>query len=218
MVPINVTLFGNRIFAFVIKLKSHWIRMDLISNGCLPYKETKIWRHLGRSPGGGHGNPLQYSCLENPMTRGAWWAAVHSVTNSLTGLMQISTHTHTHTHTHTLTHTHTIKLSWSPTGLVQFSCSVMSLFVTPWTAACQASLSITNSQSPPKPMSIEAVIPSNQLILFHPLLLLPSIFPSIRVFSNESALRIRWPNYWSFKFNISPTGLGWALNPMVGLL
>jgi len=125
MVPINVTLFGNRIFAFVIKLKSHWIRMDLISNGCLPYKETKIWRHLGRSPGGGHGNPLQYSCLENPMNRGAWWAAVHSVTKSLTGLMQLSTHTHTHTHTHTLTHTHTIKLSWSPTGLVQFSHSVL---------------------------------------------------------------------------------------------
>ena len=67
------------------------------------------------------------------------------------------------------------------------------------------SLSITNSQSPPKPMSIELVIPSNHLILCCPLLLLPSIFPSIRVFSNESALRIRWPKYWSFSFNISPT-------------
>ena len=66
-------------------------------------------------------------------------------------------------------------------------------------------LSITNSQSPPKPMSIELVMPSNHLILYSPLLLLPSIFPSIRVFSNESALRIRWPKYWSFSFNISPS-------------
>ena len=79
------------------------------------------------------------------------------------------------------------------------------LFVTPWTAAHQASLSITRSQSPPKPMSIESVMPSNHLILCHPLLLLPSILPSIRVFSNESALCIRWPKYWSFSFNISPT-------------
>ena len=79
------------------------------------------------------------------------------------------------------------------------------LFATPWTAARQASLSITNSQSPPKHMSIESVMPSNHLILCHPLLLLPSIFPSIRVFSNESTLHIRWPNYWSFSFNISPS-------------
>ena len=69
----------------------------------------------------------------------------------------------------------------------------------------QASLSITNSQSSPKPMSIELVMPSSHLILYRPLLLLPSIFPSIRVFSNESALCIRWPKYWSFIFNISPT-------------
>ena len=71
--------------------------------------------------------------------------------------------------------------------------------------AGQASLSITNSQSPPKPMSIVSIMPSNHLILCHPLLLLPSIFPSIRVFSNESALRIRWPKYWSFSFKISPS-------------
>ena len=77
------------------------------------------------------------------------------------------------------------------------------LFETPWTIAHQASLSITNSGSPPKPMSIESVMPSNDLILCHPLLLLPSIFPSIRVFSNESALCIRWPKYWSFSFNFS---------------
>ena len=77
------------------------------------------------------------------------------------------------------------------------------LFSTPWTAARQASLPITNSQSPPKPMSIESVMPSNHLILCHPLLL-PSLFPSIRVFSNESVLHIRWPKYWRFSFNISP--------------
>ena len=79
------------------------------------------------------------------------------------------------------------------------------LFVSPWTVALQASLSITNSWSPPKLMSIDSVMPSNHLILCHPLLLLPSIFPSIRVFSNESALRMRWPKYWSFSFKISPT-------------
>ena len=77
--------------------------------------------------------------------------------------------------------------------------------MTPWTAARQASLSITNSRSPPKPMSIELVMPSNHLILCRPRLLLPSIFPSIRVFSNESVLCIRWPKYWSFRFSISPS-------------
>jgi len=77
------------------------------------------------------------------------------------------------------------------------------LFATPWTTAQQASLSITNSRSPPKLMSIESVMPSNHLILCRPLLLLPSIFPNIMVFSNESALRVRWPKYWSFSFNIS---------------
>ena len=79
------------------------------------------------------------------------------------------------------------------------------LFATPWTAARQVSLFITNSQSSPTPMTIESVMPSNHLILCHPLLLLPSVFPSIRVFSNESALCIRWPKYWSFTFNISPS-------------
>ena len=79
------------------------------------------------------------------------------------------------------------------------------LFVTPWTAARQASLSITNSWSLLRPMSIESVMPSYHLILCRPLLLLPSIFPSIRVFSNELALRIRWPKYWSFSFSISPS-------------
>ena len=85
------------------------------------------------------------------------------------------------------------------------SLSHIRLFATPWTAAFQASLSITNSRSTPKPVSIESVMPSSHLILCCPLLLLPSIFPSIRVFSNESALRIRWPKCWSFSFNISPS-------------
>ena len=79
------------------------------------------------------------------------------------------------------------------------------LFATPWTAACQTSLSTTNSQSLPKLMYIELVMPSKHLILCHPLLLLPSILPSIRVFSNESALHIRWPNYCSFSFSIIPS-------------
>ena len=77
------------------------------------------------------------------------------------------------------------------------------LFATPWNAACQASLSITNSQSLLKLTSIKSVMPSNHFILSHPLLLLPSIFSSIRVFSNESVLHIRWPKYWSFNFSIS---------------
>ena len=85
------------------------------------------------------------------------------------------------------------------------SLSCVWLFETPWTTARQASLSITNSRSPPKPMSIESVMPSNRLILCRSLLLLPSTFPSIRVFPNESALRIRWPKYWNFSFNISPS-------------
>ena len=87
------------------------------------------------------------------------------------------------------------------TNLFSFSSvqllSCVWLFATSWTLAHQASLSITNSQSPPKPMSIESVMPSNHLILCHPLLLLPSIFPSVRVFSNESALHIRWPKLFS---------------------
>ena len=83
--------------------------------------------------------------------------------------------------------------------------SRVQLFVTPWTAARQASLSISNSRSPSKPMSIVSVIPSNHLILCGPLLLLPSIFPSIRAFSNESALHIRWPKYWSFSFSVIPS-------------
>ena len=93
-------------------------------------------------------------------------------------------------------------MSFSQCSSVQ-SLSHVRFFVTPWTAVPQASLSITNSQSLPKLMSIESVMPSNPLILCRPLLLLPSIFPSSSVFSNESALHIRWPKYWSFSFSIS---------------
>ena len=85
------------------------------------------------------------------------------------------------------------------------SLSLIQLFATPWTAAHQASLSITNSQSLLKLMSIESVMLSNHLILCHPLLLPPSVFPSIRVFSNELVLHIQWPKYWSFSFSISPS-------------
>ena len=88
---------------------------------------------------------------------------------------------------------------------VQFSHSVVSNSVNPWTAAHQASLSITNSQSLLKFMSIESVMASNHVILCHPFLLLPSILPSIRVFSNESVFCIRWPKYWSFNFSINPS-------------
>ena len=93
--------------------------------------------------------------------------------------------------------------SWSVSSVQLFS--RVWLFATPWTAPRQASLSITNSRSLLKLMPIESVRPSNHFILCHPLLLLPSIFPSIRVFSNESVLHIRWPMYWSFSFSISPS-------------
>ena len=100
------------------------------------------------------------------------------------------------------------KIQWQKTsdsGVVVQSLSCVCLFVSPWTAACQASLSFTNSQSFLKLMSIELVMLSNHLIYCHPLLLLPSIFPSIRVFSTESSFSIRWPKYWSSSFSISPS-------------
>ena len=102
-----------------------------------------------------------------------------------------------------------LKYLQPPWSKVQFSSVQLLnhvwLFVTPWTIARQPSLSITNSRSPPKPLSVVSVMPSKHLILCRPFLLLPSTFPSIRVFSNESALRIRWPKYWSFSFNVSPS-------------
>ena len=174
-----------------------------------------------------YGTPLQYSCLENPMDGGAWWAAVHGVAGvgdnwgtslSLFTFMQW-------------------RRKWQPTPvflpgetqgrggpvgcrlwgctesdtteviqqqLVQ-SLGCVQLFVTPWIAARQASLSITNSCSSLKLTSIESVMPSSHLILCHPLFFQPPIPPSIRVFSNESNLRMRWPKYWSFSFSIIPS-------------
>ena len=119
--------------------------------------------------------------------------------------------------------THSSMVAWripcteEPGGLQSHFSSVQSLshvrlFATPWTPACQASQSITNSQSLFKLMSIESVMPSNHLIFCHPLLLPPSILPSIKVFSSESVLRIRWPNYWSFSFSISPSSEYSGLN------
>ena len=138
----------------------------------LPAMQEMLFQSLGlgRSSGERNGNPLQYSCLENPMDNEAWQAIVHGIAKEL----------------------------W-------FSCSTVSDSATPWTAACQASLSFTISQSLLKLMSIESVMPSKHLILCCPLLLPPSIFPGLRVFSNESALQIRWPKYWSFSFSISPS-------------
>ena len=96
-----------------------------------------------------------------------------------------------------------IKIVFQFSSVQSLSC--LRFFVTPWITACQASLSITNSWSSLKLMSIESVMPSSHLILCHPLLLLPPIPPSISVFSNESTLRMRWPKYWSFSFSISPS-------------
>ena len=117
--------------------------------------------------------PTPVSCLENPRDGGAWWAAVYRVSKTQTQFSSVQSLSH------------------------------VQLFATPWTAACQASLSITNSRSLLKLMSIELMMPSNHFILCHPLLLLPSILPSIRVFSNESVLHIRWPKYCSFTFSFS---------------
>ena len=145
--------------------------------------------------GEGNGTPLQYSCLETPMDGGAWWAAVYGVAKSRTWLSESTTTT-------------TTLLASSSLTPDEFS-SVLSLsrvrlFETPWTAAHYSSVSITNSQSLQKLMSIESVMPSNHLILCHPLLFPPSIFSSIRVMlSNESVLCIRWPKYCSF--SISPS-------------
>ena len=107
------------------------------------------------------------------------------------------------THYLIIMHSWGFMIHWKILSVQSLSC--VWLFAIPWTTALQASLSITNSRSLLTIMSIESVMPSNHLILCHPLLLLPSIFPSIRVFSNESVLLIRWPKYWGFSFSISPS-------------
>ena len=136
----------------------------------------------------GNSSPLQYYCLENPRDGGARWAAISGVAQSRTRLMWHSN----------------LAASSVQFSSVQ-SLSRVRLFATPWIAACQASVSITNSQSSLRLMSIESVMPSSHLILGCPLLLLPPIPSSIRVFSNESTLHRRWPKYWSFSFSILPS-------------
>ena len=134
------------------------------------------------------------------MDRGASLAIVHGINKSWTWLSDWIT----------TTNWYVISTSITKHRYYQFVVAVKSLscvqhFVTPWTVACQAFLSITNSRSLLKLTSIESVMPSNHLILCCPLLFLPSIFPSIRVFFNESVLCIKWPKYWSFSFSISPS-------------
>ena len=136
----------------------------------------------GIPPGEGNGNPLQYSCLENPKDRGAWQATAMGSKRAGHNLA-----------------------TKQRQRAYDFSSVAQACPMTPWTAARQASLSITNSQILLQLMSMESVMPLNHLILCCPLLLLPSIFPSIRVFSNESVLHIRWPKYWNFSFSISPS-------------
>ena len=131
----------------------------------------------GRSSGGRHGNPLQYSCLENPRDRWAWWVTVHGVTKSQRQLKQLR-----------VSRIYIIFLdSFALIVVVVQLFSLVWLFATPWTSARQVSLSFTIFQSLLKLISVELVMPSYHLILCHPLLILPSIFFSIRVFSNESA-------------------------------
>ena len=137
---------------------------------------------LGRSLGGGSGNLLQYSCQENPMDRGAWQVTVHRIAES-----DMTEHLSTYRS--------------------YCCCSVTELRPTPCDPVDYSTpglLPFTISRSLLKFMSIESVMPSNHLILCCPLLLLPSVFPRIRIFSNKLALCIRWPKYWSFCFTISP--------------
>ena len=157
----------------------------------------------GIFPGGGNGNPLQYFCLNNHMDRGSWWAIVHGLTSSQTLLTNCAC-------TNEVSYIRCVSLFQSPKGdpcrrpfsSVQLLSHVQH-FETPWTAVHQASLSIINSWSLLKLMSIEAVMPSNHLILCHPLLLLPSIFPSIRSFQMSqffaSAAKILELQYQSFQ-------------------
>ena len=156
-----------------------------------------------------------YSCLENSTDRGTWGATVHEVTEKWT---RLSMHVYMPLSAILPSFLMVTEPRMNYRGDFKIcafyhhkcissvqSLSHVWLFATPWAAARQASLSIANSQSLLKLMSIESVMPSNHLIFCCPLLLPPSIFPSIRVFSNESALRIRWPKYWSFNFSISPS-------------
>ena len=160
---------------------------------------------LKTSLGGGNGNAFQYSCLENCLDGEACKATVHRITKCWMWFSEKTTTNNTFL-------TPLCMLPFSPYSLfISFnfsslqSLSRVRLFATPWIAARQASLSIINSRSSPKLKSIKSVMPSNHLILCHPLLFCPPTPPSIRVFPNESSLRIRWPKYWSFSFSIIPS-------------
>ena len=141
------------------------------------YSRQKYWSGLPFR------SPMDHILSELSTTTHLSWVAHHGMAHSFIELDKPSVH--------------------SISSVQSLSC--VWLFATPWTTACQASLFITNSQSLSKLMSIKSMMPSNHLILCRPLLLLHSIFPTISIFSNESALRIRWPKYWSFSFNISPS-------------
>ena len=149
----------------------------------------------GGSPGEGNNYPLQYSCLEISMDRAAWWATVHEVLMSIgleARLLTLKSYPDINC------------ITWTSNFVVAVqSLSHVQLFVTPWTTAYQASLSFSISLSLLKLTSFELVMPSNHLALCCSLLFLPSIFPSVRVFSNELALCIRWPKYWSVSINPS---------------
>ena len=161
--------------------------------------------------GEGNGNPLCCSCLENPRDGGAWWAAVYGVAQSQTRLKWLSSSSRGKQTVWLMCMCCLGKKGKSKLYYYHYSVQLVQLLshvrlsATPWIAVCQASLSITNSRSLLKLMSVQSVMPSNHLILCHPLLLLPPIPPSIRVFSNVSALRMRWPKYWSFSFSVSPS-------------
>ena len=150
----------------------------------------------GRPPGEGNENLLQYSCLESPMDKGTWLAMVQRVAKSW---IQLSYWAYMHAYS-------IYMYSSLTSGHVSVqSLSCVWLFATPWITAHQASLSITNSWSSLKLTSIESMMSSSPLILGRPLLLLSPIPPSIRVFPNESTLRMRWPKYQSFSFSIIPS-------------
>ena len=141
------------------------------------------------------------------MDREAWWAIVHGVAKSWTFSFIFKQEKKSRFPATTPGGIRSLPIRMYRSTVISSvqSLSHVRLFVIPWTAAHQTSLSITNSQSLLKLMSIEWVMPSNHLILCHPLRLPPSIFPSIRVFSSESVLRIMWPKYWRFSFSISPS-------------
>ena len=206
-----------------------WAAVHGVVQSQTPLKRVSMHACIGE----GNGNPLQWSCLENPQDGGARWAAIYGVARSRTRLRwQQRQQQHGFILCFFLSSlARSILLGqfyfmWffltvlssksdklycilvvfqKPCNQSLQSLSRVGLFGTPWTTAHQACLSITNSQSLLKLMSIESVMPAIHLILCHPLLLLPSIFPSTRVFSNESVLHIRGPNCWSFSFSISPS-------------